>query len=261
MLPDEGRGSDPLAIPGWRKARSGMFWVFLGLLLLTIPGFVGFVKATCVKGGITLPKGSGEGWISIAGYINSPEPNSVKVPKEDLLDLLVYGVPVVFGGLFLAFGRITCGAVPQSSGAKGMFVLSGLFTLIAVVALIAAVACDKLLFTEEYQHARYALIISAVTAEFLFLTGLAVCGISLKRPKAARSVGMVGIAGAFVAVAATIGWMLYAKQSRPTPVTDSVRMYEQAAAMLGWLLVIGVYWRAVRSTRGAISEHLEAVEV
>jgi len=38
-------------------------------------------------------------------------------------------------------------------------------------------------------------------------------------------------------------------------------MYEQAAVMLGWLMVVGVYWRSVRSVRGAVSEYLESVEV
>jgi len=260
-LPDDARSADPLAISGWRKARGGLFWVLCGLLVLTLPGFVGFAKAVCVRAGIDLPQGPGDGWLSISGYINSPDPNSVRMSKEEIFDLLVYGGPMVLGGVLLAFGRITCGAVPRSSGGKGMFALSGLFTLIAVASLIAAIGCDKLLFKEEYQYARYAFLISALAAEFWCLTGMAVCGIALKRPKAARSVGMVGMAVAFVAAAATIGWMLYVKQYRSVPVTDTAKMYEQAAAMLGWLLVVGTYWRAVRSVRGAVSELVESTDV
>ncbi|MBA4191406.1 MAG: hypothetical protein C0467_25785 [Planctomycetaceae bacterium] len=260
-LPDDMRSADPIAIPGWRKARGGMFWVLLGLLVLTIPGLVGFAKAACVKSGVALPQGPGDGWISIAGYVNSPEPNSMKLTKEELLDVVVYGLPAVIGGLFLTFGRLTCGAVPRSCGGKGMFVLSGLFTLIAVVGLIAAFVCHKLLFSQEYQYARYAFLIATLTAEFLFLTGLAVCGMAMKRPKAARSVGMVGLAVAFVATLATIGWMVYVNQYQPKPVTEMAKMYEQAAVMLGWLFVVGMYWRAARNVRGAVSEYLETVEV
>ncbi len=257
---DEGKAPDPLAIPGWRKTRGGLFWVLCGLLLLAMVGFIGFTKAVCVRGGVALPQGPGDGWVSIAGYINSSEPNCVKMTKEEIFDFVLYGVPMVFGGLFLAFGRLTCGAAPRSSGAKGMFVLSGLFTLIAVATLVTAAACNKLLFTEEYQYARYGLMITALTAEFWFLTGLAVSGIALKRPKVARSVGLLGMAVAFVAAASTIGWMIYVKDYQPKPITDNAKMYEQAAVMLGWLLVVGMYWRAVRSARGAISELLESVE-
>lgn len=258
---DDGRGSDVFAtIPGWRRTRGGLFWVMLGLLMLTAPGIVGFAKAACLKGGVELPKGPGEGWITIAGYVNTSEAGAIKLSKEELVDLVAYGVPLVFGGLFLGFGRLTCGAAPRSSGAKGMFALSGLFTLIAVAALVGSVACFNL-FPEEYPYTRYALLISLPAAEFWFLTGLAVSGVTLKRPGAAKAVGFLVLIVTFAATAATMGWLVYAKQTgRPLLANANTKFYEQAVLMLSWLVVIGVYWRAVRSVRGAISDLLEAVE-
>jgi len=44
---------------------------------------------------------------------------------------------------------------------------------------------------------------------------------------------------------------------RPSPLTDDWKLYEQAGVMLGWLMLFGVYWRAIRNLRVAISESLE----
>ena len=37
-------------------------------------------------------------------------------------------------------------------------------------------------------------------------------------------------------------------------------LYEQAGLMLGWLLLVGLYWRAVRNVRVAAQEFLDTVE-
>jgi len=141
-----------------------------------------------------------------------------------------------------------------------MFALSGLFTLVAVASLAASVACLNL-FPEEYPYARYALIISLCAAEFWFLTGMAVSGVVLKRPGAAKAVGFLGLCVTLAAIAGTIGWLVYVKQSGRMPVPNpDTRLYEQAVVALIWLVVIGAYWRVVRSVRGAISELLESVE-
>ena len=50
---------------------------------------------------------------------------------------------------------------------------------------------------------------------------------------------------------------MYYEQFRPKPPGPDWVLYEQAAVMLGWLLVIGVYWRAVSNVRGAIREFLD----
>lgn len=251
---------DQLAAPGWRKTRAGLSWVLFALFLLALPGFVGFAKAVCVRAGVDLPRGPGGDWISISGYLNSPEPNAVKVSKEQLLDAVLYGVPVFMGGLFLAFGRLTCGAAPRSSGAKGMFALSGVFTFAALAGLVFAVGCYVLLFEEEYKYARPGVLIVAAVAEFWFLTALAASGSALKRPRAARAVGLLGFFVALMVAFATIGWRVYEKSYRPTPLTDDAGLYEHAAQMLGWLLVVGLYWRAVGAVRAAISDFLVTFE-
>jgi hypothetical protein len=249
---------DHIAIPAWQRTRSGLFWVLLALLLLSLPGFVGFAKAACSRGGVVLPKGPGGDWVSIQGYINTSEPDSLQIPKEDLLDAAAYGLPILLGGLLLGFGRLTCGAAPRSSGAKGMFALSGLATFVAVAAIVAAVGAEYLQFKEERTIARTAFFILAGVAEFWFLTGIAASGIALKRPFVARSVGLYALTVAFLVALVTIGWMIYTKNYRPSKVSEDVLMYEQAAVMLGWLLLVGMYWRAVRGLRGAISEFLDS---
>lgn len=257
---DAAKGIDPATVPGWRKARSGLFWVMFGLFLLVIPGTVGFAKFMCVKNGVALPKGPGGDWVKIQGWVNTDEAGSVLLPKEELLDLAAYGVPVLLGGLLLGFGRLTCGAAPRSGGSKGMFALSGLFTLVAVAALLAAFVSDKL-FPEYSPIARPAFLISVLAAEVWFLTGLAVSGVAVNRPQAARAVGMFWFVVVLLAVTATIGWTLYVKHGRPLRVPDTTKLYEEAAFMLGWLFLIAAYWRAVRSVRKGISEYLEAAPI
>ena len=59
---------------------------------------------------------------------------------------------------------------------------------------------------------------------------------------------------------ALVGWDLYVKHLRPKPLDAEWQLYEQAALLIGWLLVAAVYWRAVRSVRAAIREFLDTVE-
>ncbi len=63
---------------------------------------------------------------------------------------------------------------------------------------------------------------------------------------------MVGFFFALIAVAATQGWTIYKQEWRPKELDEDWKLYEQAAFMIGWLLTIGVYWRAVGSVRRAI---------
>jgi hypothetical protein len=232
--------------------------VLFGLFLLALPGFVGFAKVACERAGSPWPTGPGNDWVSIAGYVNSPDPNSVQLSKEDLLAAAAYGLPVVLGLLVVGFGRATCAAAPRSSGAKGLFALSGLFTFAALAALVVAAVGGKLLLTTAAGYAAVGLVVFGLLAEFWFLTGVAAAGVALKRPAAARAVGLVGFVAGLAAVAATVGWDVYRSEFRPAKPGEDVLLYEQAALMLGWLLVVGVYWRAVRVLRGAIAEFLEA---
>jgi hypothetical protein len=237
-------------------------WVLFGLFWLSIPGFVGFGKLVYARTGNELPKG--DGWVSIPGYVNDNAPNAVKMNKLEQLDVGLYAIPVVLGGLCLGFGRLTAGAAPRSSGAGGLFACSGLFTLLGLAALIAAAGCDKLLFKTEYVYAGLGFLVLAGLAEFWFLTGLTASGLALKRPSVARAVGTVGFLGALAAFIPTLGWILYTNPEwklRPSPLTDDWNFYEQAALMVGWLLLIGAYWRAVRGVRVAIREALNESRV
>jgi hypothetical protein len=254
----EAKTPEQLAAPGWKKVKGGLFWVLFALFFLALPGFVGFAKTVMSRSGIELP--NGEGW-SIPGYINSPEPGTVRMKKEEQINVLIYSIPVILAGLSLSFGRLTCGAAPRSSGAKGMFALSGLFTFLALVALVASGLCLKLLFDETKRQAFIGFLILGSTAEMWFLTGLAASGVSLKRPKAARAVGMIVFVFALTAaIVAAVEMNIYEQHLRPKTVNDDLKMAEQGALMLGWILLIGVYWRAVGTVRGAIREFLDTVQ-
>lgn len=247
------------AAAGWKKCRAGLCWVLFGLFWLTIPGFVGFGKLIYTRGGNALPQG--EGWVSIPGYVNDDNvANAIRMSKPEQLQVALYAVPVLLGGLCLTFGRLTAGAAPRSSGAGGLFACSGLFTLLGLAALVTAAACDKLLFKTEYEYAGLAFLILGGVAEFWFLTGLTASGLALKRPSVARSVGTIGFLAGLAAFIPTLGWILYTNPDwnlRPRPLTDDWNLYEQSALLIGWLLLIGVYWRAVRGVRVAIREALD----
>jgi len=234
--------------------------VLFALLWLALPGFVGLGKVVYTRTAGEWPSGPGDDWISIPGYLNTKEPSTFELTKGEILNIALYGVPVFLGGLFLGFGRLTCGAAPRSSGAKGMFALSGIFTFVALAGLLVAVVCDKLLFEDEYRYARLAFLIAGCTAEFWFLNALTASGVSLKRPKAARQVGFIGFVAALLAVVVTIGWPIYDRQLRPRPLTEDWHLYEQAGLLLAWVFVVGTYWRAVGSVRAAVREFLDTLE-
>jgi hypothetical protein len=261
--PAVARTPEERAVAGWKKTRAGLCWVLFGLFWLTIPGFVGLGKFLYTRGGNSLPEG--QGWVSIPGYVNDDNAaNAISMTKQEQLDVALYAVPVLLGGLCLTFGRLTAGAAPRSSGSGGLFACSGLFTLLGLAALVTAAACDKLLFHTEYIYAGLAFLILSGVAEFWFLTGLTASGLALQRPRVARAVGTVGFMFGLAAFLPTLGWMLYNNPDwnlRPRPLTDDWTLYEQAALMVGWLLLIGVYWRAVRGVRVAIRDALNESRV
>jgi len=250
------------AAAGWKKARAGLSWVLFGLFWLTIPGFVGFGKLIYTRSAGALPQG--EGGVRIPGYVNDNDvQNSVRMTKTDQLDVALYAAPVLLGGLCLTFGRLTAGAAPRSSGASGLFAGSGLFTLLALAGLLTAAVChkDRLNIPEGYGYAAIGFLIFGALAEFWFLNGLTASGLALNHPRVARSVGLIGFLFALAAFVPTVGWTLYTEPQwklRPAPLTEEWKLYEQAALMIGWLLVIGMYWRAVRGVRMAIRETLDA---
>lgn len=249
---------EQIAATGWKTARRGLFWVQFGLFFLALIGFVGFGKMVAARTGNDLP--TGEGWAQIEGYVNDAKAaNAIKLTKTDELNLAMYGGPVLLGGVLIVFGRLIASGAPRSSGACGMFALSGLFLLIGLVGLILSFYFDRLLLKEEQRYAWTGFLLLVPVAEFWFLTGITACGLALKRPKVARAVGAVGFLGALGAFAATIGWELYVQFGRPKVPDADILLYEQAALMLGWLLLVGVYWRAVRNVRLAAREYLDTV--
>ncbi|QJW92974.1 zinc ribbon domain-containing protein [Frigoriglobus tundricola] len=245
---------------GWRSVRRGLFWVQFALLWLSLIGFVEFGKTVYVRAGNELPRGDGADWVSIEGYINSAGPNSAPLTKPEILDLALYGVPVLMAGLLIVFGRMIASGAPRNSGARGLFTFSALFGLVGFAALLGSALFDWLLMKDVYKYTRSAFLLLAPLAEFWFLTALTASGVALKRPKAARAVGAVGFVFALAAFVVVLGWDLYVENWRPKKPDDEVKMYEQAAFLLGWLLLVGMYWRAVRSVRVAAREFLDAAE-
>lgn len=247
-----------LALPHWKKTKSGLFWVLFGLVFLAIPGFVEFGKLVYERSVGNLPDGPGV--IQIEGYVNTNDKDSIKLSKRDELNVLLYGVPVLIGGLALTLGRLTAGAAPRASGAKGLFAFSGLFTLVALAGVITYAVCDKLFFVEVGRYVLIGMLVAAGLAEVWFLTGLATVGSHLKRPRAPRAVGFLWFVAGLGVLVATIGWEQYLKELRPKPVDADTVLYEAGARMLGCIVLVGVYWRAVRATRAAILEWIDAVD-
>jgi hypothetical protein len=260
-----GETPEQAAARAWRKSRRGLGWVLFGLFFLALPGFAEFGKEMYHRStGNALPSGSGGDWISIDGMINSGA-KAVSLSKQEIINVGCYVVPFVFAGLFLFLGRLRASCAPRSSGAKGLFAFSGLFTLVAFAGLGAALVCEKMADTptdipakQVSEYGAAAFLFCGFLAEFWFLTGLTASGLSLNRPKVARAVGMVAFFAALVAALMTVGWEVYTREFRA--ITPDSRFYETMAFMICWLLVVGVYWRAVRSTRIAIRDFLETVE-
>ena len=250
---------EEILVGGWASVRRGLFWVQFALFWLALLGGISFGKMMYERAGNELP--TGEGWLKIEGYVNTPGPNAIRLSKADELNLLLYGVPLCLAGLAMVLGRLIAGGAPRSSGARGLFACSGLFGLVGFAALLASVGFDRLLMMEEYRYARVAFLLLLPLAEFWFLTALTASGVALKRPRAARAVGALGFAFALAAFIPALGWDLYTEYGRPKLPDADLKLYEQAALMLGWLLLVCVYWRAVRNVRSAAREFLAAADV
>ena len=243
----------------WRKTRSGLRWVSFALFWFALLGLVPFGKLIYERAVGPLPQG--EGQVKIEGYINDGSQDAVRVSAEEEINLLLYGVPILLGGLAMILGRLTCGAAPRNSGAKGLFVFSGLFALIAFTGLLTLPVASKAGYREIEGYARITAIVCGAVAEFWFLLALGASAATLRRPSAVRTVGFFALVVGLAALVVTIGWDSWLKYGedlgRPKEPDADWLFYEEAAKMLGWILVIGVYSRAVRGVRLAIREFLE----
>jgi DNA-directed RNA polymerase subunit RPC12/RpoP len=283
--PRDAKTPGQLVLPAWKKTKAGLFWVLAGLFFLALPGFFEFGKLVYERSVGELP--SGDGWIKIDGVVNAGK-ETITLTKGQEIEVLAYGVPIVLGMLLLTLGRLAAGAAPRASGAKGLFAFSGLFTLLGLASLGVCAVTTAVTMLDIARYTAVGVLVAWGLAEVWFITGLATTGAHLKRPSVARSVGFLWFVLALGVALATVGWEQYTKELRPKPnagildlnptVTVKVRslvihespranavdkdteLYEAGARMLGWLVVVGCYWRAVRSTRVAIREFIDGVE-
>jgi hypothetical protein len=201
-------------------------------------------------------------WFKIERVLNTPGENAVSLTKPEVIDLLAFGVPVLLGGLSLAFGRVSASAAPRNSGAKGLFALSGLLTLVALAGGIMFAVCQRVAYNEVAGYAWWAAVLGTGIAEFWFLIGLVAAGAMLRRPAMVRAAGLhafcIGLGVAFY----FFGWeLLLAKlgpeigrPKHPEAGSDWL-MYEASALLLGWLILIGGAWRSVSGVRAAIDDY------
>jgi len=256
------RPADAETVPGWRAARRGLRWVMLGLFFLALIGMVPFGKLVYERAVGELP--NGPGWVKIDGYLNTEGRDVIHTTQREEIDVLAYGLPVLLGGFMLVVGRLVAGGAPGTSGAKGLFFFSGLFTLIALVGALSIPVCEKVQFREVGGYARTAVLVGGGLAEFWFLMALGNAAGAVRKPSAARSVGRFALILGLAYVVATVGWQQYVKYGpdlgRPRPLDNDWKFLEELARMLGWLLVVGCYWRAVGAVRGGIRTHIEDIE-
>lgn len=236
-------------------------------------GFVGFGKMVYERTQGPLPKLTDRGWIVIEGYLNTEDKDAVHTTKGEELDFFTYGIPVFLASLFFGLGRLICSAAPRQTGASGLFAFSSLCVLIAFPALATALMLNfientyDVRFTYTYFHKlpdneRYAwtaFFITAILGEAMFLVGLAACGVAVQRPRTVRSIGVLLFLWGVLAFILLAGWDLYKTEFRLQNLNDDLRLYEQAALMIGWLFAAGVYWRAVRAVRSGAREYIDSV--
>lgn len=248
-------------IPGWKAASRGLFWVLFGLFWFALLGVIPFGKLVYERTVAELP--DGPGWVKIDGYLNTDGPDVIRTTQREEIDAAAYGVPVLLGGFAVVLGRIVAGAAPGVSGAKGLFFFSGVFSLAALVGMLSLPVCEKAGLREVGGYAATAVLVGGGLAEFWFLIGLGSAAGAVRRPDAARAVGRFALVIGLAYLTVTVGWEQYGKHGaalgRPRPLTPDWQLYEAAAKMLGWLLVVGLYWRAVSAVRRAIRSHVEDV--
>jgi hypothetical protein len=199
--------------------------------------------------------------VKIEGYVNSDAANAIQTTKREELDLLLFGTPVLIGGLALVFGRLKASAVTRNSGGKGLLFLSALATLIGLVGYAAPPVLGRVGYGEWSEHSRSAAVFGLGLSEVWFAIGLAAVCATLRRPAGARGVGRYAVVLGLGVVVATIGWDAFtqnrARVLSSIPEADWP-LWEEGAKLLGWLIVVFMAWGAVKGTRAAIGDFLES---
>ena len=246
----------------WKKCRSGLGTVLIGLFWLALLGFVPLGKFVYERSVGPLPAGESAEWFKIDGVLNTQGENAIQLDKTEVVNLLAYGVPIRIGGLAFTFGRVTAGAAPKSSGAKGLFAFSGLATLVALAGYLTHIVCQRVGFSEVSGYGLWGARLGGVLGEFWFLLALGASGASLKRPASVRTVGFFSLIVGLGAALYFVGWEVLltklgpeiGRPRRPEAGSDWI-LYEASALLLGWLILIGWYWRAVGGVRRAIDDY------
>ncbi len=249
-------------IRGWRRARRGLGWVLFGLVVLVVPALAEFGKTLYERLAGELPQG--EGWIRIAGFINDEAPQAITLTKLQQLDILLYGLPLVIGGLAWTLGRLWCVGVPGRSGTRGLFAASAVATFTGGLGLGLLGVLFLFRGLDEMAWAVTATAIAIAAAEFWFLNALTAIGSYHRCESTPRRVGFLGLLLASWATVAAFGVPYYQDQMREWLSArwnvEHLVLAERGILAVAGLLTIIVYWRAVSSVRAAIADHLARID-
>ena len=265
-IEDQGRG--------WKKVRSGLGAVRLGVVLMVLSpialaGLAAYAKTN------PLPDKN-------PGFLGVKD-----LPSATEIHLAVAVGPLLLGVLFVLFGRMRVARAPKSSFAKGMAWASSSATLLAVAAVVAAAVPSGIGIAngiapghfqpktdENGAVERFGLataISAAVVAEVWFLFALGRIGAALRSPVlSGRATRFAVLAGLLVVLGAAAGvgyfvylheiemWWLANAKVHWNKLDDGYKPAVRYGAVAAGAVVIGFcYLRVIGGARKAIREWQE----
>ncbi len=266
-IEDQGRG--------WKKARAGLGAIRIGVVLfvlspLALTGLTAYEKST------PLPNKT-PGMLGVQELSSATE-----------IRVAVVLVPLLFGLLFLLYGRMKFASAPRSSFAKGMARASSSATLLAVAALIAAavpagIGLSRGIMPADFQPKtdengmveRFGLstaISAAIVAEVWFLFAVGRMGGALhSRVLSGRATRFAMIAGLLVILGAAAGvgytvylseiqmWWVVNAKSHWDKIEDGLKPTIRAGIVAAVAVIAGfLYLRLIGGARRAIRDWQEA---